>query len=166
MATVFSVGACFGQLSRDFYNELYAAGALGKVLSDRVCFFDDPEADTFFMFTESKVIRENMIADGSFAKAPNSLRTQLKANFLIFRGYNKGVPVSDEDIFTSDRGSWVSARFTLDKRPARTRFDIVWETLRFRRSVELLNPDGTVRSVVSSYGRCEVISPAIKQHGK
>ena len=166
LATVFSVGTCFGQLSRDSYNELYAAGALGKVISDRVCFFDDPELDTFFMFTESKVIREIMIADGSFPKAGNSLQTRLKEDFLIFRGFNKGIPVDDEDIFTADHGSWVSARFILDKRPARIRFEIVRETLRFKRSVELLNPNGTVRSVVSSYGRCEVVSPEIKQLGK
>jgi hypothetical protein len=163
------ISACLGfsQPARDYYKELYAAGGLDQILSDRVCFDDQPELDTFFIFTESRVIREVMMADGSFSKAPKGLQAELKKDLLLFRGYDKGVPLAPEDPFRPDNGSWVSNTFKLQKAASgRVRFTINWETLRYKRTVEVLNPDGTVNSVISRYGRCESIPPSVKQRGK
>jgi len=165
---MFMACSCFAQTARDFYNELYAAGGLDQILSYRACFDERPELQTFFIFTESKVIREVMTMDESFAKAPKSLQDKLKKNFLIFRGYDKGVPLSTQDTMNADNnGSWISDKFMLDKStPARVRFNINWETLRYKRSVEVLNLEGAVIGTVPAYGRCELIPPTVHQHGK
>jgi hypothetical protein len=60
----------------------------------------------------------------------------------------------------------VSDKFILNKTPARLRFNISWETMRYKRSVEVLNSDDTINGVVSAYGRCERVSPTVRQTGK
>jgi hypothetical protein len=158
--------SCFAQSARDYYNELYAAGGLDQITSYRVCFNDEPELRTFFVFVESKVIREVMMADGSFSKADRAFQAELKKRFVLMRGYDKGVPLPVEE-YRSDNGSWVTEQFMLDKAtPARIRFEITPETLRYKRSVEILRQDGSLRSVVAAYGRCEAVSPEVRQHGK
>src|SRR5258706_10022222 len=91
------------QTAREFYNELYAVGGLDQIISEHVCFDEQPELQTFFIFTNSKRIREVMLSD----------------------------------------------KFMIEKTPARIRFNITLETMRYKRSVELLNPDGTIRSVIA-----------------
>jgi hypothetical protein len=159
---------CFALTARDYYNELWTAGGLDQILSHYVCFDERPELETFFLFTESKIIREVMTDDGAFSKLPKDTQAQLKKDLLIFRGYDKGVPISVEDDYSPDsNGSWVSEKFTLDKKtPAQMRFGINWNTLRYKRSLEMLNANGTMQSVISTYGRCELVSHTVKQHGK
>jgi hypothetical protein len=52
---------------------------------------------TFFIFGESKTIREVMMADGTFAKMNKDFQQRLKQDFLIVRGYDKGVLTGEED---------------------------------------------------------------------
>ena len=157
---------CLGQSARDYYNELYAAGGLDRVLSEHVCFDERPELQTFFIFTSTKVIREAMIANGSFGRAPRSFQAQLSKDMPIFRGYDKGVALSSEDDFVSDNnGSYLTEKFLIDTTPAQIRFNINWNTMRYKRAVEILNPNGSVQASVPAYGRCESISSAVKQRG-
>jgi hypothetical protein len=99
---------------------------------------------------------------------PKALQDKFKKEFLIVQGYAKGVAVGGEDFYTKDANSWLGETFVLSKKPeilSRIRFGITWETLRYRRSVEVLNPDESFNSEYSVYGKCEAVSPDIHQHG-
>jgi hypothetical protein len=109
-----------------------------------------------------------MIADGSFAKAPKDFQAKLNKDFLIFRGYDKGVALSPEEPYHPDNGSWVSELFMVEKdTPARMRFSMTSETLRYKRSIETSKGNnGIFLTLISTYGRCELIPHTVKQHGK
>jgi hypothetical protein len=157
------------QSTRQYYNELYKAGGLDHLAARYVCFDDDDKLETFFIFGESKHIREFMIADGSFGKLSRELQRKLEKDFLIVRGYDKGVAVGGEEYLGADASSWVDDIVVLSKQPevlSRIRLSVTWETLRYRRSVEVLNPDTSFRDELSRYGKCERVSPEIPQHGK
>lgn len=68
-----------------------------------VCFDDDEQLDTFFIFSESRVIREFMVGDGGFARMPKDFQERFKKDFLIVRQYDKGVAIGERD-FTSQHG--------------------------------------------------------------
>src|ERR1022692_4721575 len=104
---VFSA-ACFAQSAREYYGELYKAGGLDRMADAYVCFDDDGQLDTFFIFAESKVLREFMIADGTFTKMKKDFQDKLKQDFLIVRGYDKGVTIGDEDFL--QEGRWFVGR--------------------------------------------------------
>src|ERR1700675_4151544 len=103
---VFSA-ACFAQSARQYYDELYKAGGLDRMAAPYVFFDDDGKLETFFIFAESKLLREFMIADGTFTKMKKDFQDKLKQDFLIVRGYDKGVTIGDEDFYEKDGGSWV-----------------------------------------------------------
>jgi hypothetical protein len=159
---------CFGQSARQYYKELYNAGGLDNMADGYVCFDDDDKLETFFIFGESKTIREFMIADGSFGKMSKDFQQKLKKDFLIVRGYDKGVAIGGEDFYDRDGGSWVGEEFTLSKQPntfGKMRFNITWETLRYKRSVEVLKPDKSLSGQYARYGKCEQVFAEIRQHG-
>jgi hypothetical protein len=168
IAGIFSACLCFADTGRDYYKTLYDAGGLDPMISQYVCFDERPELETFFVFADSKVIRQLLKLDGTLAKLPKAFQAQLSKDFLMFRGYDKGVAISAEDDMRSDNnGGWVGERFMLDKStPARLRFSMTWENMRYKKSVEMLNTDGSLRGVVSTYGHCEVVPHTIKQRGK
>jgi hypothetical protein len=121
----------------------------------------------FFIFTENKYLREYMVSNGTFEKLSKPEQAELKKEFLVFRSYDKGVPLATEDFLNPDGTSWVSDKFMLGKKtPARVRFSISWETLRYKRSVEVLNSDETINGEVPAYGRCERVSQTVRQTGK
>jgi hypothetical protein len=152
--------------ARDYYKELYAAGGLDRMADANACFEDDPSNKAFFIFGQSKDIREFMIADGTFSKLPRSLQLRLKKDFLIVRGYNKGVPWQSESFLDRDEGSWISDQRMLNKHtPIRIRFTIDWQTLRYKWAVEVLNMDSTYRSEVASFGKCEEVPAGVRQRG-
>jgi hypothetical protein len=133
-----------------------------------VCFDDDANLQTFFIFGESKTLREFMMADGTFEKLSKDFQQGLKKDFLIVRGYDKGVTVGDEDYYQKDGSSWVGDKFVLSKQPktfGRLRLNLTWETLRYKRSMEILNPDMSLKRQVARYGKCEKVSAAVKQRG-
>jgi len=167
LATILVTGLCLAQTAREYYNEIYAAGGLDRMAARYVCFNENPEVKAFFIFTENKYLREYMISNGTFYKLSKAEQAELKKEFLIFRGYDKGVPVTTKDFLNPDGSSWVSDKFMLDKKtPARVRFSISWETMRYKRSVEILNSDGAFNREVPAYGRCERVSQTVQQAGK
>jgi hypothetical protein len=126
---VFST-ACFAQSARQYYDELYKAGGLDRMADAYVCFDDDGKLDTFFIFAESKLLREVMIADGTFTKLKKGYQEKLKQDFLIVRGYDKGVTIGEEDFYEKEGGSWVDETFVLSKQPrtlARMRLNLTCE---------------------------------------
>ena len=159
---------CFAQSARQYYDELYKAGGLDRMADGFACFDDDAKLQTFFIFGESKTIREFMMADGTFEKLNKDFQQKLKEDFLIVRGYDKGVAIGDEDYYRKDGNSWVGDKFLLSKQPkafGRMRFNLTWETLRYKRSLEILNPDMRLKSQVARYGKCDEVSPAVHQRG-
>jgi hypothetical protein len=159
---------CLGQSAREYYNELYKAGGLDRMADSYVCFDDDEKLQTFFIFGESKAIREFMIADGTFDKLGKEFQQRLRQDFLIVRGYDKGVVIGEEDFYEKAGSSWVDEKFVLSKQPktfARMRLNLTRETLRYKRSLEILNPDSSPKNQVARYGKCEEVSPAVHQRG-
>ena len=156
------------QSARDYYNELYKAGGLDRMADGEVCFDDDPTMTYFFIFVQSKHMREFMIMDGTFNKLTKAQQEQLKKDFLIIRGYNKGIAMNEEEFFDKDGSSWISeaAPAPSDKagRLLRIRITINWETLRFKRSVEILDRNSKYLSELAHFGKCEDVSPAVPQH--
>jgi hypothetical protein len=154
--------------ARDYYKELYAAGGLDRTADGYVCFFDDQKIDNFFIFSEGKHFREYMMANGTWDKLPKEVQAALKNDYLKFRGYTKGVPLNSGDLYTKDEDSWVSDEHVMDKDKGvnfKMRFTINWQTLRFKRSVEVLNSDSSYRGELPLFGRCEKIPSTITQHG-
>jgi len=166
LAAVLAAGACFGQAARRYFTELYEAGGLDRMADEYVCFADKPDLETFFIFGETKHLRQYMIENGTLTKLPKAGQAELRKDSLLFRGYDKGVPLPTEDILYPAGSSWVSEKFNIQKTRARIRFSISWQTLRYKRAVELLNPDGSIRDQVPVYGRCERITVGVQQHGK
>ena len=167
LAAILASGSCFAQTARDYYNEIYAAGGLDRVAARYVCFNENPGVTAFLVFTESKYLREHMISNGQFARLSKAEQAALKKEFLIFRGYDKGVPWATEEFLNPDGASWVGEKSMLGGRTlARVRFSISWETMRYKRSVEVLNSDETINGEASGYGRCERVPQTVRQAGK
>jgi hypothetical protein len=154
-----------GLTARDYYNELYAAGGLDRMAGARACFQDDPKVDSFFVLRESKNLRDYMLANGTFSKLPDDTQELMKRDFLMVRGYAKGIPWRGEEFLEKDEASWISDQRMLDDRtPIRIRFNINWQTLRYKYAVEVLNMDSTFRTEVASFGHCEEVQAAMQQH--
>jgi hypothetical protein len=151
--------------ARDYYQELLAVGGLVHVAGDYACFQDDPKVDSFFILRESKNLRDSMVADGTFSKLPEDTQELMKRDFLAVRGYPKGIPWRAEEFLEKDEESWISDQHMFDERtPIRIRFNIDWQTRRYKYAVEVLNMDTTLRSEIASFGRCEEV-PA-EQHSE
>lgn len=168
MLFVLLVTTCSAETAREYYDELYKAGGLDRMADKYVCFDDDKNNPNFFIFGESKDIRDYMIVVGTFAKLSKAEQEQFKNDFLIMRGYSKGIAFDKEQFFDADGNSWVTDPFVLTRKPktmARMRFTFTRETLRYRREVELINSEFTSGKDHGGYGRCEEISPEITQHG-
>jgi hypothetical protein len=130
------------------------------------CFDDDPKLETFFIFGKSETLKQFLINTGEFKNLPKSQQVSLNRGLLTTRGYDKGVPISSEETYHPDGASWAREPGMANGTKARLRLSIEWSTVRYKRSVELLNANGTVKSVpVSRYGRCEEVSPDVPQKG-
>jgi hypothetical protein len=126
IAVILFASQSFSQTARDYYNELYKAGGLDRMADRYVCFTDDPKQENFFIFGESKDIRESMMADGKFAKMPKAFQDQFKKDWIIVRPYNKGVPF-EQEYLDKNGESWVSEERMLDKKnPFKMKFTISW----------------------------------------
>jgi hypothetical protein len=150
--------------AREYYDEIYKAGGLDRMADGYVCFADDAANENFFIFGESTVIRDVMIADGTFTKLPKNMQAKLKQDWLIVRGYAKGIAFDSEQYFDKDGGSWIDEPRRLDAHSIiRVRLTINWQTLRYKRAVEMLTPAMKYQSEVAQFGRCEPVSPNIRQ---
>jgi hypothetical protein len=153
-----------GLTARDYYKELYAAGGLNNMAGGHACFQDDPKVSTFFILRESKNLRDYMLANGTFSKLPEATQVLMKKDFLMVRGYVEGIPWRGEEFLDKDEESWISDQRMLDERtPIRIRFNINWQTLRYKYAVEVLNMDSTYRTEAASFGRCEEVPPEVQQ---
>lgn len=161
---LFVAEAGLSQTARSYFDEIYKAGGLDRMADGYVCFDDDPNLQTFFIFGKSDTIKDFLQSNGGYAKLTAKEKAELAKGFLTVRGYDKGVPLSDEDTYTKSGDSWITEVAYIDKKsPIRLRFEISWQTLRYKRAVEILKPDLTVQSVVPRYGRCELVSPDVRQ---
>ncbi len=154
IAVLFLTSTGMAQSARSYFEQLYKAGGLDRMADEYICFDDDPSLQTFFIFATSQTLREFLIQTGEFAKMPKAQQDELSRGFLVLRGYDKGVPLPQEDTYFRDGSSWVERGVIIDKAPARVRFTIVWETMRYKRSIELLNSNSALRSEYSRYGHC------------
>lgn len=154
----------FAQSARDYFNELYSAAGLDRMADGHVCFDDDPELKTFFIFGKSENLRQFLIDNGGYAKLSKANQKYLDKGFLIVRGYDKGISIGDEDTYDKDGESWIRP-FILQKKKMRMVLSITWATLRYKRTVELISPDGSTKPLATRYGRCEVVPPTVRQKG-
>jgi hypothetical protein len=155
-----AVGA---QTAREYFNELYKAGGLDRMADEYVCFDESAELQTFFIYAESEVLKEFLMANGGFAKLAKSQQAELNKGFLIVRGYDKGVAVGEEQTYAKDRNTWVTDEFYVGKTPMRMRITITPETQRYKRTVEILNANSQLQSESARYGRCEAIPDTVQQ---
>jgi hypothetical protein len=166
VALLFGSAPTFAQSARDYYNELYKAGGLDRMADGYVCFDDDPNLETFFIFGKSETLKQFLISTGEFKKMSKAQQADLNHGFLITRGYDKGVQHSNEETYSADGTSWATEPGIISGQKMRVRISIEWATLRYKRSVEFLNANGTLKSVpISRYGRCEEVSPDVQQKG-
>lgn len=166
LVLLFGSASMFAQSARDYYNEIYKAGGLDRMADGYVCFDDDPELDTFFIFGKSETLKQFLISTGEFKKMSKTQQAELNRGFLNTRGYDKGVPLSSEETYWADGTSWAIEPGIISGKKMRMRLSIEWTTLRYKRSVEILNSNGTLKSVpLSRYGRCEKVSPDVQQKG-
>lgn len=163
IAMLFLTSTGMAQSARSYFEELYKAGGLDRMADEYVCFDDDPSLQTFFIFATSQTLREFLNQTGEFAKMPKAQQDELNRGFVVLRGYDKGVPLPQEDTYSRDGSSWVEKGVIIDKAPARIRFTIIWETMRYKRSIELLNSNSTLRSEYARYGHCERTPSDVRQ---
>jgi hypothetical protein len=163
---LFGSSSTFAQSSRDYFNEIYKAGGLDRMADGYVCFDDDPKLDTFFIVAKSETLKQFLISTGDFKKMTKAQQAELNRGFLITRGYDKGVALSSEETYYTDGTSWASEPGIVSGTKMRMRLSIEWTTLRYKRDVEFLNPNGTLKRVpISRYGRCEEMPPDVQQKG-
>jgi hypothetical protein len=163
---VLSTGACQAQKAREYYDELYKAGGLDRMADGWVCFDEHPENQNFFIFAKSETLKEFLKENDGLKSLPQGSRAQLDKGFLFVRGYNKGVALGDgQDFYIKDGESWVSDPFRLGRGgTGRMRLRVSFETLRYRRSVEVTK-DHVTNEAATTFGRCESISPDVRQKG-
>src|SRR5271169_105244 len=94
--------------ARDYYKELLASRGLNHMAGDHACFQDDPEFDSFFILGESKKLRDSMLANDTFSTLPEATQGLMKKDFLMVRGYAKGIPWRGEEFLEKDEESWIS----------------------------------------------------------
>lgn len=154
------------QSAHSYFDELYKAGGLDHLADGYVCFDDDPQLQTFFIFGESETLKSFLESEGDFTKMPKKLQAQINKGFLNVRQYDRGVPVGDdEDYYNKEGATWVTETYRIQRTPMRIRLSIAWETLRYKKNVEVLNADSTLKTQYARYGRCEQVSDAVQQKG-
>lgn len=164
---LFFASLASAQTAHDYYKELYGAGGLDRMADGYVCFDDQPDKQIFFVFAESRLLRQFLIEDGTFQKLPKDEQTTLKQDYLVVRFYDKGIAQPHEEFLNKDGSSWVSEKLMpLKNHPMKVRFTLQWQTMRYKRSVEILNSDSKYQSEISTYGHCEEVPAGIRQKGE
>jgi hypothetical protein len=166
LSLVFVLAQTSPHTAREYYDELYAAGGLDRFAAHYACFDEDPALNTFFIYNRSGDIMDSLIADGTFSKMPKDMQAKLKQDWIVVRGYDKGVPVGDQEYYEKDGPGWVTDKFKISNECcARIRLTVSQTTMRYKRSLELLNSNGTMKNDVARYGQCEAVKPGIAQTG-
>jgi hypothetical protein len=146
--------------ARDYYDELYRAGALDNFADQFVCFRDD-SAPTFFLLAKSDALKQFLGDNGALQKLPLREQKDLEKGFLIRRTYRKGIANVTEYFEPREHDdSYVEELNT--KMPMIMRLRVNWQTLRYILDVE---QKSTGRSLAEDSGKCEEVSPTVPQHG-
>jgi hypothetical protein len=157
-------GACMAQTARTYFDELYAAHGLDSRADDYVCFADDQSNPNFFTFLRSDHLT---IQQRDLAKTSPQVQAQFRKGFLLVRGYAKGVVLGGEDVYLKDGESWTGEKGKIGHAGfVQVALTINWNTLRYRRTVKEFGPDGTYRTEVAQYGKCENVPRDVPQHGQ
>jgi hypothetical protein len=147
--------------ARDYYDEIYRAGALDNFADQFVCFRDD-SLPTFFLLAKSDAVNQFLSDNGALQKLPPREQKDLEKGFLIRRTYRKGIANVREYLDRTEHDdSYVEELNT--KTPMTVRLRVNWETLRYILDVE---QKSTGRSLAEDSGKCEEVSPAVPQHGQ
>jgi hypothetical protein len=158
---------CSAQSARDYYDELYSVGGLDQTAAQYACFDDRPAVKSFFVFSESRIVRDLLIQNGKFFSLPAKERAELDMSFLTYRAYERGVPLYDELFLAKDVDSWVTKAGFYMNTPltSKLRLTVQWQTLRYEQTIAVLNPDSTLKTTSSTFGRCGRIPIGTDQHG-
>ena len=153
----------FSQTARNYYDELYKAGGLDGAASMYACFDDRAESTEFFTFVTSDVVKDYLIENGKFAALPAAQKADLNKGWLHTRVYFRGVPAPNENVFHKDGDAWGGEKTVINGVPMRIRLMISMQTLRYSRDLEFLSAVRTLHADTATYGRCEMVSPAVAQ---
>src|SRR5215467_14809623 len=144
--------------AREYFDEIYDTGRLDRFAAGEVCFDEDPAHEDFFIFEQSKYLRQYMAMRGTFQNLPKDL--------LVVRGYHKGIASNGEDFYVEDGNSWISDVYELDEENSmRIRLTIDWQTHHYKRAVELLDHEMHFQREISRLGHCEDVSTEVPQTG-
>jgi hypothetical protein len=151
--------------AREYYNEIYEAGGLDRMADQFVCFDDDVALKNFFIFSKSTDLRDLMLADGTFQKLPIKMQKELKTKeWLSIHGYNNGIPFNGEEFYYKDGSTWLGGVGDMDANNSmRIRLTINWATLRYKRAAEILDHGLHYKTEIARFGKCEEISPKVRQ---
>ncbi len=154
------------QSAHDFYHELYKSGGLDRMSDGYACFDNDTELKTFFIVGKSETIKQFLINVGGYSKLPLNDRKLLDKGFLYVKQYDQGVPLGDRDTYLEDGGTYLLDGTQLDaSTKIRVRLSISWQTLRYKKTVDVSLKGGSYRPAVERYGRCEEIPADVEQKG-
>ena len=150
--------------AREYFDEIYDIGRLDQIAAGEVCFDEDPAHEDFFIFEQSKYLRQYMAMRGTFQNLPKEMQQRLKNDLLVVRGYHKGIVSNGEDFYVEDGNSWISDVYELDEENSmRIRLTINWQTHRYKRAVELLDHEMHFQREISRLGHCEDVSTEVPQ---
>jgi hypothetical protein len=130
-----------------------------------VCFDDSPNLQTYFIYADSEVLKEFLEAKGGFAKLTKNQQAELNKGFLGVRGCDKGVALREEQTYTKDGNRWVTDKFYVNWAQMRMRIVMTPETLRNKRTLEILNANPEHQSESARYGRCGAVADTLQQKG-
>jgi len=150
--------------AREYYEEIYDTGGLDRLAAGEVCFDEDPARENFFIFEQSKYLRQYLAMQGTFQKLPKDVQEHLKNDVLVVRGYHNGFAHNGEEFYGKDDNSWISDVYELDEKDSiRIRLTIDWQTHRYRRAVEMLDHEMHFQREISRFGNCEDVSTDVPQ---
>jgi len=150
--------------AREYFDEIYDTGGLDRIAAGEVCFDEDPARENFFIFEQSKYLRQYMAMRGTFQNLSKEMQEHLKGDLLVVRGYHKGIASKGEEFYTEDGNSWISDVYELDEENSmRIRLTINWQTHRFKWAVEMLDHEMHFQREISRLGQCVDVSAEVPQ---
>jgi hypothetical protein len=148
--------------ARDYYNELHDAGGLDSFADQYVCFDNDLNNDSFFIFARSSILRDFLKGNGGWNQLTKDQQALLSNNWLILRNYTKGVATAAGRRYLNEVGdSWIEEPYKIPSGGSmRFRFAMNWQTLRYSAGVDSrTSAGGAYLPVKEHYGRCEKVKP-------
>jgi hypothetical protein len=148
--------------ARDYYNELQDAKGLDGFADQYVCFDNDPNSDSFFIFAQSSILRDFLKINGGWNQLSKDEQALLNNDWLILRNYTKGVATAAGRRTLGKLGdNWVEEPYKIPSGGSmRYRFAINWQTLRYSAGIDSrTSAGGAYLPVKEHYGRCEKVKP-------